>query len=182
MAFSYRACVCCIFWLFFVTLTHVVECSCNAFIFTALMHRIVWINHKSSIHSPLYRHTVAAVHIDYISWCTHGRVFRWGTQEGKCWIIRCVHLNLTRWCQVAFQNGCRNLCSHRQRIRACIVPQPWQHLVLSDFNIGANLVGVSLHIMEVLGLHFFHSWWGWVSFHAYWQYCFLACTVLGYVL
>ena len=38
--------------------------------------------------------------------------------------------------------------------RACIVPQPWRHLVLSDFDAGANLVGVNWHMVEVLGLHF----------------------------
>lgn len=172
----------CLLHVLFVTFTHVVECSCNVFVFAVETHRIVWINCKSSIHSPLYGHRVAAVHIDYISWRTHGRVSRWDSQEEKCWVVRCVHLNLTRRCQVAFQDACMNLCSHKQCIRACIVPQPWQHLVLSDFNTGANLVGVSWHIMEVLGLHFSHSWWGWVSFHASWQYCFLTCTMLGYVL
>lgn len=38
--------------------------------------------------------------------------------------------------------------------RAYIVPQPWQHLVVSDFDVGANLVGVNQRIMEVLGLYF----------------------------
>lgn len=38
--------------------------------------------------------------------------------------------------------------------RACIVPQPLRHLVLSAFDAGANLVGVDWRTVEVLRLHF----------------------------
>ena len=68
--------------------------------------------------------------------------------------MRFAHLNLTRQGQVAFQIGRVNSHCRKQCTRACIVPQPRQHLVLSETNTGAKPAGVNGHVLGVSGLRF----------------------------
>lgn len=114
----------------FVRFAHVVEYSCNTFVFTAITHSVVWIDHKSSIHSPLDGHRVAAINVYFISMHTCETCFymRHSGRERPGSQMRVSEL--ARQFQVAFKNGCMNLYSHKECIRACIVPQFWQHGVV----------------------------------------------------